>query len=305
MGEIAKKAINHLKKKWFFYLMMAFPLLQVSVFYIYVNINSILLAFQNYDIYTNSFSFAGFNNFEKLFFNIKDSPHILMALKNSLLLFLLLWVLGFPIAIFIAYYLSKGPKLGNFYQVLLYVPSIVSAVTFVLMFKYFCEIAYPSLMLSVFNKEVEGLLTNHETTLGTILFFNVWTGFGPQVIMFTGSIKSIDPSLYDAGAIDGTNWWSELIHIVLPGIYSTMVVFIVSGLAIIFTNQMNLFSFYSRSAPPRLHTIGYYLYAEVSKAETMSVYPYLSSMGVCMTAIVVPITLGIRWLLIKLGPKEV
>ncbi len=302
--KLTDKFVKHLKKRWFYYLMLFIPLMQVAVFYVYVNINSVILSVRKYDIFTNSFSFAGFSNFEKVFEDIKTQPIVYTAVKNALLLFALLWLLGFPIAVMVAYFLSKGPRGSNFYQVMLYLPSIVSTVTFVIMYKYFCERAYPAIMETFFHKEVEGLLSNYDTTLGTILFFNVWTGFGPQVIMFTGAIKSIDPALFDAGKIDGVNWRSELWHIVLPGIYSTLVVFIISGLAIIFTNQMNLFSFYSRSAPPRLWTMGYYFYAEVSKAETMADFPYLSALGVLMTIVIVPLTIGLKKLLEKVGPKE-
>ena len=305
MNALAKRTVNHLKRRWFYYLMLALPLAQVAVFYVYVNINSVILAFQDFNIYTGEFTFAGIKHFKEVIYDAKTYPAIFMAIKNAVVLFGLLWLLGFPLAIFISYFLSKDPRGSSFYQVVLYLPSIVSSVTFVLMFKYFCELGYPMFMDKVFHKEVEGLLTNYNTTLGTIYFFNIWTGFGAQVIMFTGSIKSIDPALYDAGKIDGANWWNELLHIVIPGIYSTLVVFIVSGLAIIFTNQMNLFSFYSRSAPPRLHTIGYYLYAQVSTAETMADFPYLSAMGVLLTIIIAPITLVAKKLLEKLGPKEV
>ena len=304
MTKVTKRLVRHFKNRWFYYLMLALPLAQVLVFYVYVNINSIILSMQKYDIYTNTFSFAGIANFRRVFEELQTSPAIVTSVKNALILFGLLWILGFPISIFIAYYLSKEPIGANFYQIILYLPSIISMVTFVIMFKYFCEQAYPEFVMILFGKEVEGLLSNYDTTLGTIFFFNVWTGFGGQVIMFTGAVKSIDPAIYDAGKIDGTTWWSELCHIVIPGIYSTLVVFIVSGIAVLFTNQMNLFSFYSRSAPPRLHTMGYFFYAQVSTAETMADFPYLSSMGVLMTLIIAPITIGVKKLLERIGPKE-
>ena len=140
MTKLAEKTVRHLKNRWFYYLMLALPLAQVLVFYIYVNINSIILSMQDYDIYTNTFSFAGLKHFKEVISNAINEPQILLSVKNALTLFCLLWLLGFPLAIFISYFLSKDPKGSSFYQVVLYLPSIVSSVTFVLMFKYFCEL---------------------------------------------------------------------------------------------------------------------------------------------------------------------
>ena len=66
MTKLAEKSVRHLKNRWFYYLMLALPLAQVLVFYVYVNINSIILSMQDYDIYTNTFSFAGLKHFKEV-----------------------------------------------------------------------------------------------------------------------------------------------------------------------------------------------------------------------------------------------
>ena len=69
-----------------------------------------------------------------------------------------------------------------------------------------------------------------------------------------------------------------------------------------FTNQIHLYSFYGPTAPSSLHTFGYYLYAETLQAGFFE-YPYLSAMGMLMTAIAIPLTLLARWLLTRFGPS--
>ena len=69
-----------------------------------------------------------------------------------------------------------------------------------------------------------------------------------------------------------------------------------------FTNQIHLYSFYGPTAPSALHTFGYYLYAETLKAGFFE-YPYLSAMGMLMTAIAIPLTLLVRWLMTCFGPS--
>lgn len=70
----------------------------------------------------------------------------------------------------------------------------------------------------------------------------------------------------------------------------------------IFTNQMNLFSFFGPKAENSLSTFGYYLYSNTQSATTAD-YPYLSSMGIVMTFIAVPLTLLVKFLLEKFGPS--
>ena len=57
----------------FYIIMIAFPVLQFLVMYIYVNINSILLSFQDFNRDTNQFEFVGFDNILKVIFPINES----------------------------------------------------------------------------------------------------------------------------------------------------------------------------------------------------------------------------------------
>ena len=55
------------RKQFIFYTaMIALPVLQVLIFYFGVNINSILLAFKNYDRDTGNYSWTGFEHFVKV-----------------------------------------------------------------------------------------------------------------------------------------------------------------------------------------------------------------------------------------------
>lgn len=51
----------------FYIALMAFPVLQFTVFYIVVNANSILLTFRSYDTMTGTVSWVGFENLKEAF----------------------------------------------------------------------------------------------------------------------------------------------------------------------------------------------------------------------------------------------
>lgn len=286
----------------FYCLMMLFPVAQFCTFYIAVNLNSVILAFQSYDTLTGVHSWAGFDNFKLVFYNLFNDPTMLYSAKNSLILYACGLVVGVPLALWFSYYIYKKKPLFRVFKVMLFLPSIISAIAMSVMFTYFAERAIPQLLKLIFNKSFEGLLSGSKTAFGTLVFYSIWIGFGTGILMYSGAMNSISDSVVEAAQIDGIGMIREFFSITIPLIYPTIVTFLVVGVAGIFTNQMNLFSFFGPNAENSLSTFGYYLYKNTQTA-SFSDYPYLSSMGIVMTIVAVPLTLLVKYLLEKFGPS--
>ena len=52
---------------------------------------------------------------------------------------------------------------------------------------------------------------------------DVWKEFGYNAVIYVAAMTSIDPTLYEAGDIDGANRWQKIVHITLPAILPTIV----------------------------------------------------------------------------------
>lgn len=291
------------KQLIFYILLVALPVLQFCVFYIGVNINSFLLAFRNYDIETASYSWAGLTNFSKVLQDIFMPGYIKTAFKNSFILFGTTLFLGMTLALCFSYYIYKKMRFSGFFRITLFLPHIISAIVTVLMFKYFSDRAIPEIFFKLTGKNINGLVSETETAFVTILFYTVWAGFGTQVLLYTGAMGAISESVIEAGKLDGTTPFKEFIYLIIPGIYPTFVTFVVINTANMFLNQMNLFSFYGHTAEFSLYTVGYFLFRSVQTAKTFAEYPYLSAFGLVLTAVAIPITLGLRSILDKIGPS--
>ena len=122
------------------------------------------------------------------------------------------------------------------------------------------------------------------------------------LLMFSGAMSGIDESIIEASKLDGVSFFQELYLIVLPLIFPTVITFITVGVAAIFTNQMNLYSFYGSKAPNDVSTLGYYFYRQTLKA-ALGEYPYLAAFGILMSCISIPMTILVRKLLQKIGEK--
>lgn len=280
----------------FYACIVAIPLLQFAIFYIGVNVNSFILAFQEWDGDLGVHKWYGIKNFEKVINDFFTNGQIKIALKNSLVLFLVGVVVGTTLALLFSYYIYKKQAGSRFFKTVLFMPNVVSSVTLSIMLLYFTTDATNA----IFGVE---LLTETKTKLPTLIFISILLSFGVQVLIYSGSMSGISESISEAAVLDGITPLKELILIDVPMIFPTISVFIVSSIAGIFLNQMNVFNMYGAGAPDiNIYTIGYYLYTNILGA-TVSEYPYYAAFGLVLTFITVPVAFLIRYLLSKFGPS--
>lgn len=287
----------------FYMIFMAFPVLQFAVFYIGVNFNSLLLTFQRYDVLTDTTSWAGFNNLKTALRQIFSSGILRSAARTSFLAYFIGLLVGTPLALLFSYYIYKKLPASGFFRVILFVPSIISAIVMVTIFQFFVERALPELVSLLFHREIRGLLENRATRFATVMFYNIWVGFGTSVLMYSDSMSGISPELTEAAKLEGAVGWKEFFHITFPMVFPTFSTFIVVGVAGIFTNQLNLYSFFGSAASESVTTYGYYLYIKTLAATSKAEYPVLSALGIWLTAVAIPLTLLVKWLMEKYGPK--
>lgn len=294
---------NKIKRgQYLFYIsFVTLPLLQFCIFYLGVNINSFVLAFRKYDILTG-YSFAGFENFKRVFYDLGHTLYLKSALKNSVVLYLLSLCITTPLTLIFSFYIYKKMFFSGFIKVVLFLPTMLSSLIVVLLFKYFTDRALPNLWESLTGHKIAGLISDTKTALPTLMFFAVWSGFGSSILLYLGAMNGISESLFEAAKIDGASTFREFWNIVLPQVFPTLSVYLVTGVGGFFTNQMALYSFYGTDAEYTLYTLGYFLYRGIKVAETVD-YPYFSAMGLVLTAVAIPLTYLMRFMLDKFGPQ--
>lgn len=292
----------------FYCLILAFPVLQFTVFYIGVNINSFLLAFKNIRLdenmqYHTEFGLTAFREA----FRLALTPEIGQIVKTSFLSYFLKTVISMPLGLLFSYYIAKKLQGAKFFRIILFLPSILSTIVMVSLFKYFVNDAIPALVEDITGKtEVLSLLSRtNGVQYSVIMFYNLWIGFGVSVLMYANAMSGISPEILDAAKIDGATGFKEFWYVTLPSIFSTLSVFLITGVALIFTDQLNLYSFYGSDPSVPFKTFGYYMFFQTNKyVNDMSHYPVLSAFGLMMTAVAVPLTFLVKYLVEKFGPSE-
>lgn len=289
----------------FYILMAAFPILQFCVFYIGVNANMITKAFSAYDMKTGTYIFNGWENFRKIFFDLKNNAVYAVSLKNSLWAYLLTTGVSLPLSLLMSYYIFKKGKGHKLFRSMLFLPSIISPMVLSTIFRIVTDKVYPELVFKFTGEYVPGLLMSDSKTVFLLAaFYTVWTGFGVTTMMYRGAMDGVTPSMIEAASLDGAGEFVQFYKIILPMIFPTISVFLLTGITGIFMNQISLYNIFSSNLGDQMvKTFGYQFFLETSKA-TLADYPRLTAIGLVLSLITIPVVLGLRKLFNKIDPTE-
>lgn len=291
-----EKIKRSLKEKIFIYSLLLIPVLQFVIFYIIVKIDGIALAFQKYNHDTGVYIFAGFEQFGTIIENIKNG-----ILTEPIKISLLTYVVGlpfFPTGIFVSFLIWRKMPLGGVFKIILFLPSILPGVVFTMIARYSFEYIFPQVLGTS-----ETILNNSTTGFWTVIIYDTFMGFAGGLIYYLSAMSSTDIEVVEAGRLDGLGLLGEFWHVVLPHIYPTVSLFFVMGWTSIFMGHGSFFLFYGYT-PKTAVPLGYVLFVEtIHGANRAEVYPYLTAVGLVITAITVPVVLSVRKLVLKIGPS--
>ncbi len=288
------------KNKYLFVGSMVFlAVVNFVIFYCAVNVNSIMLAFKEFIGYSETgkelYRFS-WHNFEILFKQLRDpASDILPALKNTIIFFVSNTLVMLPLCYFVSYFLYKKIFGFRVFRVVFFIPSILSAVVLVTVFKEMIKTDGPlSKMLLIFGYKMPSLLTSPLTAKWVIVAYTMWTGFGVNVIRYQGAMSRIPYSVIEAGGLDGVTSFGELFRIITPMMWPTLSTTIILSLTGIFTASGPILLF--TEGKYDTFTISYWIYSQVTFSKS---YEYPSATGLFFTAIGLPIVLTVRYFINK------
>ena len=287
----------------FFATMMALPIIQFIIFYVVVNFNSIVLAFQTYTISDKGYELVptGFDNFLQIFHEWKTTPWLANLIPNSVRYFLLNVCVVMPLSLLFAYYIYKKMRFGGFYKVMLFLPSVICNMVIVLFYRDFVD----WVIAPLFNVDTLWGGNGDGATIPLMILY-VLLSFSGSILLFLNAMSSIPESTIEAAKIDGASEFRTFFSVVLPSIWGTIVSLLILAFAELAMGQANLYSIYGSSSPYSQQTLGYYIFnlMATNQGNDITMYPKASAYGLLATAIIAPITMIARKLLLKYGPSE-
>ncbi len=298
-----------LREYLFVYGMILLPIIQFCIFYIWINANSIIMAFQEFDVDASGFNGEVYRwslyNFKRFFAEwTNPSSVVVPALLNTLKYFTA-GVIMIPVTFLVSYFLYKQIWGYKIFRVVFFLPSIVSAVLFVT--TYIELIKYGGALSTVwswFGKELPELVNDPDRTTGTIIAFTVWTGFGVNMILYQSAMSRVPEEIIEAAQLDGCPWYRELWSIIIPMVWPTISTTLILQFTSLFnsTGPILLFADAGRQSlldNKEVATIAFWIYRKTQSGTDLN---YPAAIGMIFTAISVPIVFFVRWVFNKIDP---
>ena len=284
---------------------LALPVLNWLVFWLYVNISSFVLAFQNT---RGEWSLINFT----LFWDELTSPYgdtVGMAIVNTLKYFATNVFVIFPLSIVISYFIYKRILGYKMFRIVFFFPAIISGVALTTVYSNMISPTGPiGALLKALGVNVpqEGYLMNPDTATRAIILYSVWTGFCSNVILIGGAMSRVPVEVLESAKLEGCPAFKELIFLILPLIWSslsTLLVFLLTGLL----NASGPILLFHPDGGFNSTTLSFWIFKQVYGSGQLGGtgnYGLVSCTGLIFTLVSMPIILTVRWLFEKVPAVE-
>lgn len=213
--------------------LMLLPGIVLVLIFNYVPMAGLVIAFQKFIPARGLFGdqkWIGMGNFEYIF----SMPNAISVIKNTVLIALGKIIGGMlvPIAVSLLLNEVRQQRLKKAIQTIIYFPNFIS---WIVMAGIMVDLLSPStgivnMLIKALGFEPMFFLGSNAYFRGTMIVTDIWKGFGFGSVIYLATITGIDPTLYEAAAIDGATRARQIWHVTLPGMRMIIVLMTVLNL---------------------------------------------------------------------------
>ena len=295
----------------FCYLCMLIPLVQWLVFWLYVNVQTIMLAFKN--PLTDQWDFKV--NFIWLWrtqvhidpTSLRYEQSLMKAFENTMIFFGIRLFFTLPMSVVIAYFIYKKIWGYKVFRLAFYLPAVVPSLVMTTVCQQITQSG--GILDKMFNCiPLGGLLENPATARGTLIVYVLLCSFTTNVLLFSGGMARVPMEVIEAAKLDGVGPFQEIIFLIIPLIWPT----VTTQIILAFTNMFDgggpvLLLTQGRNGTTTLAFWLFYQIAGTGRTAIPDGGPgvyRVSAVGLILTAIAVPIVLIVRKIFDKVEPVE-
>lgn len=297
-----------LKETGFLISLLALPVANFLVFWVYVNFRTLTLTFLNYNVMTGEYEWYGLTRFID-FFNkmvLKEDPALFNAMINSvksvgLNLFIIL-----PLAFFSSYAFYKKVPGERLYRVLFFFPSMISIVILTMEYSYMFHPDFGPISLAcekLFNWTPGWFNTEEPYAWPLVWIFCVWAGLGSNVILISGAMLRIPNEIVESGKLDGLGFWRECFTVALPLVMPTVTTFILTGIMGMFSFMTQPMLLLPSGSEGKNLTVALHIYNLINTsggAEGSTINA--ATIGLVFSVIGAPVVFIVKWLVDRFTP---
>ena len=227
------------KRKLFIVGMLAFPVAHFLVFFVYMNISTILLCFRRLNYMTGEEQFVGFSNFQIFFDKLHTEKVLQSSIINSVWFIPITNFVLLPLSVIFAYILFKKLPLYKMFRTVFFLPSIISIVILTMVFSFMFDSTF-----GVFNDFLKAIglgslqhvwFGDPKTAMPMVYVYCIWAGIGMNIVLLAGAISRIPMEVMEYGELEGIGMVRELCQVIIPMIWPTISTVFILGTTSAFT----------------------------------------------------------------------
>jgi len=200
----------------------------VSVLFVWLPaFASVGLSFTRWDgIGLDSISWVGLRNYREIF---TIYPPFYPALWHNVLWLAFFLLIPTPLGLLLATLLDKELRFTRVYQSAIFLPVVLSLaiVGFIWQLMYSTDQGLINAVITKFGAQPVDWLGNPHINLWAVLVAASWRHVGYMMILYLAGLKSVDPALKEAAAIDGASGWQAFRYVVFPALRPINIVVLV------------------------------------------------------------------------------
>jgi len=162
-------------------------------------------------------NFVGFDQFINIFTK-ETSVKYWISVKNTFVFAIGKLIVEIPLALILAFILTRKLRGATFFRAMYFMPSMVSVavigVIFTYLFKHVGGVVNTALN-SIGAKEVMWF-SNGWSAMLVVMIASIWQNFGLNMLFFMTGLQSISPEMYEAAMIDGASNTRQFFSITIP-----------------------------------------------------------------------------------------
>ena len=229
MASAAQRRIKSISYAKYGYMFIAPFFLVYCFFQVWPLIQTFILSFQGNG--ADAGNFVGFDNYGIILFGSGEGMGrraaamqdlFLTSFKNTIILWFGNFIPQILLSLLLAVWFTDSklhiPGVG-FFKVVMYLPNIITAVSVAALFMRFIsnsQLSAVNTLLMLNGGDPVSFEASAAWIRGIVMFIQTWLWFGNTMIMMMSGIMGINPSLFEAAAIDGASSGQVLRKVTLP-----------------------------------------------------------------------------------------
>lgn len=272
------------------YLFLTPSLIILTVFVFIPLITAFVISLLNMDIYMNDISFAGFDNFVKLFHDAR----VWNATKNTLIFAVIEVPIQILLALVIAMFMMKNRRIHKFLRASFYVPYVCSMTAISILWSMMLNpnSGMFSYLLRQIGITMPSINTNDLYAMAIVITITVWRNFGYTLTIITAATLDVPSSLYEAAELDGATGLKKFFYITIPSIKGTISFCLVTALILAFQAFDQVYVLTGGGPQYKTETLVSYIYDR--GFSTTHDLGYASAISVYLFVIIAVITFLLR-----------